>query len=263
MKNDQTSMVSGVSNQPYDELLEELKNALDRAFDIVYSTVPHKHSFSKPYSNSEFNKNNNMQKYESTFNEVDEIKSDNSNQKMTIENSMVDNKNVEINKYTNIGSNTETTTEYKEKFDQESSICYDSRIPDSIYSHELISEIIMELLNETSKLTQNQLEHLQKSVEEKKIYANRIMSILPETKLKKESYKLNENKSISADTIKCDHFNPYTSNGLQRRYSLPAQLNQLKITFNSSSRKINNSKKVSGLMCTTTFDSLYISLNFL
>lgn len=231
-----------------------MRDALDRAFEIVRSTIPQKCLLYPKAYNSEFGEDN-IQKYKSIFNELYGMKSDNSNQQIKPNENSANNKSCfGIDKDINMESGIETTVECEKKFNEESFIRYDNTIHDSLYSNEFISEVITELLNENYASAQNyQLKNLQESDQDRRIDANRIMSTLTKTEAIKENFKLNKNEFKDTDiaflpfksNARCENCNSHIPNSLVRRYSLPTKLNQLKITYSPSSEKIDASRKVS------------------
>lgn len=236
MQNNGTSMEGlNFSDNP----LQDLKNAIDRATEIVRSGTQYDNSVSyfQNYCNSEINTDN-TQKYESV---LENNNLENGNEKSSGMSFLDD--------YVTAESSIEIENEGKVVCDFVNYNMYDAT-----RTNKLICETIEEVDSNGSQasMQNQQLGDMQKVNQDEKAYINNSASTLHKTGL--TNFKTVPTKSVDVNTlllrpnniIRCEVCNSYDINDLRRR-SLPACLNNLKLAQSPGLRKIHAHKSVSRL----------------
>ncbi|XP_032674110.1 uncharacterized protein LOC116845481 isoform X2 [Odontomachus brunneus] len=243
-----------------DNPLQELKDAIDRATEIVRSGTQYDNSapYFQNYCNSETNTDN-TQKYESAFEDLYETKCDGNNQEINIEKSSGINF---LDDYVTAESSIEIENEGKV-------VCnfVDCNMYDANMHNKLIYETIEEVDSNGSQASvqNHQLGDLQKVNLDKGAHIN---SVPTPHKADVSNFKSVSAKSVDLNTIllrpsniiRCEICNSHDLNDLRRR-SLPACLNNLKLTQSPGLRKIRAHKScLQDSNC--TIEDLYIDDEF-
>ncbi|XP_050453776.1 uncharacterized protein LOC126852726 isoform X1 [Cataglyphis hispanica] len=200
MKNDYVSTkLSPFSNKS----IQDLKDALDRATEIVHSVTPSK------ICNSKLNWAN-TQEFKTVLKDLYETTHDN-NQKITVtERWTPDNNNfAEINEVRDTESSIESFLRHEEIFNQ-------------AFINETSSSATMKTSNKSPMLTLEQSINLQKTDKNNIAFTNKIMSNLQQNGVDFKTHKM---EYVNIDTIS----NSIAIKDSPRRRSLPARLNTLTI----------------------------------
>lgn len=210
-----------------DKSIQDLENALNRATEIVRSTTSYDTSSYSKNSNFEYSTDN-MQKPESVFEELYETKYDSNQEMKVIERSTPGNR--------------EFLGMKEELFDQ---TCMDLENYKPMGMKKCIYDSTAKISNDFQISTQRQLLSSQETVQstvEDYVITNKI-TIPRETKITENGFEFCGTESIKVDSDSVLSKNTVKMCSFQRRRSLPAILNPLKIMNNL--KKLHAPKKVS------------------
>lgn len=226
-----------------DNPLQDLKDAIDRATEIVRSGTQYDSStqYFQNYCNSETTTDN-TQKYETALEDLYETKYDGNNQEINIEKSSGMNF---LDDY--------MTAESSIEMENEGKVCdfADCNMYDANMHNKLICKTIEEVdsIGSRTSVQNHQLRDLRTVNPDERAHVNSAptphkVDVANLKTVPAKSVDLNTILLRPNNTIKCEICNSYDLNDL-RRHSLPACLNNLKLTQSPGLRKIRAHKTVS------------------